>query len=251
MLKKRIVPLMLLREGRLVKGVAFSDYRDVGDPVKSAQVYSDQDADELVLINIEGDKGLSNLVNILPDLTKNVFMPLTLGGGIRSFSDAALLINSGSDKVILNSAVYVSPSIIGDIANRFGVQSVVVSIDVRKHESGYVLYSHNGLQREAVALDKHVQLCIDHGAGEILIQNIDNDGTMKGFDIELGKYVHDISSVPVILSAGSGDYSHLKDAFVTADVAAIACGSLFNFSDSSPIRAKSYLSNYGVKYKQK
>lgn len=250
MLKKRIIPLMLLKDSRLVKGQCFSSYRDVGDPVKSAMVYSDQDADELMLLNLDGATGLDRLLKILPKLTESVFMPLSLGGGISSFEHAARLIECGADKVVVNSSLYQNPTLIEDISKRYGVQAMVASIDVKYVDGDYNLYSSNGTVKESICLKDHVQQCIDNGAGEIVIQNIDKDGSMLGFDIQLAKLVHDMSTVPVVLASGCGDYSHISDAFSQSHVSAVACGSLFNFSDSSPIRAKSYLSNYGVPYKQ-
>lgn len=250
MLKKRIIPLMLLKDNRLVKGQCFSSYRDVGDPVKSAMVYSDQDADELVLLNLDGASGLDRLLRILPKLTENVFMPLSLGGGISSFEHAARLIECGADKVVINSALYQDHSLIEKISKRYGVQAMVASIDVKCVDGEYILYRSNGTIKESISLKEHVQQCIDRGAGEIIIQNIDKDGSMMGFDTQLATLVHAMSAVPVVLASGCGDYSHICDAFSQSDVSAVACGSLFNFSDSSPIRAKSYLSNYGVPYKQ-
>lgn len=241
---------MLLKDDRLVKGTRFSSFRDVGNPVKSAMVYSDQDADELILLNIDGNAGIENLISLLPELTRNVFMPLSLGGGIKCFEDAAKLINVGADKVVLNSVVYTNPKLIEQISARFGVQAVVISIDVKYVDNAYILYSDNGTHEQSITLNDHIKTCIKCGAGEIVIQNIDHDGCMNGFDIKLAHYVDDLSSIPVILSAGSGNYSHIKQAFIETNVSAVACGSLFNFSDSSPIRAKSFLSNYGVEYKK-
>lgn len=248
MLKKRIIPLMLLSGDRLVKGVNFSSHRDVGNPVKSAKVYSDQDADELIILNINGHSGIKSLLNILPSLTRNVFMPLSLGGGIKTFEDAALLISNGADKVVINTGAY-NTELISDISNRFGVQAVVVSIDVRLKYGKYILYSENGTVKQRIGLEEHVKSCIEKGAGELMIQCIDLDGSVSGFDENLAKKVLGICNIPVILASGCGNYSHIKSAFMNVDIAAVSCGSLFNFSDSSPIRAKSYLSNYGIKYK--
>lgn len=250
MLKKRIIPLMLLKDSRLVKGQCFSSYRDVGDPVKSAMVYSDQDADELVLLNLDGASGLDRLLSILPKLTESVFIPLSLGGGISSFEHAARLIECGADKVVVNSALYQYPTLIENISKRYGVQAMVASIDVKYVDGEYILYSSNGTIEESICLKDHIHQCIDKGAGEIIIQNIEKDGFMMGFDTQLATLAHDMSTVPIVLASGCGNYSHICDAFSQSDVSAVACGSLFNFSDSSPIRAKSYLSNYGIDYKQ-
>lgn len=250
MLKNRIIPIQLLSDGRLVKGRKFGDYRDVGDPVKSSHVYSMQDADELILLNIDGHDRLSDLIALLPKLSEQVFMPISIGGGIRSYSDAAMLIKEGADKVVLNSVTYNNYSMITDIANDYGCQSVAVCIDVREIDGTYLLFSENGHTQHSVSLDEHIETCIEAGAGEIILQSIDLDGSMRGFDLCLALFANKYTTTPFILAGGSGDYSHIKDVFLSSKTSAVACGSLFNFSDSSPIRAKHYLKNYGVNYKR-
>lgn len=250
MLKNRIIPIQLLKNGRLVKGCNFTNYRDVGDPVKSSHVYSMQDADELILLNIGGPQSLTDIVDLLPKLSEKVFMPISIGGGIRTYKDAATLINEGADKVVLNTVVYSDNHIIEEISKNFGCQSVTVCIDVRREFDEYFLYSKNGLIKESISLRDHIDNCINRGAGEIILQSIDLDGTMKGYDLSLSVIANEYSSVPFVLAGGSGDYSHIKDVFLSSNISAVACGSLFNFSDSSPIRAKHYLKNYGVNYKK-
>ena len=176
-------------------------------------------------------------------------MPLAVGGGIRSFDDAAYLIQNGADKVVINSAAYSNRELISRIADRFGTQAVVVAIDAKQERLNYVLMSANASQPEAVPLEEHIQFCESAGAGEFLIQSIDQDGTMNGFDIALLRLGCSAASVPVIGCGGSGNYNHLKEAFIETDVSGLACGSIFNFSDSNPLRAKAFLSNYGLQFK--
>ncbi|QBG35219.1 imidazole glycerol phosphate synthase subunit HisF [Litorilituus sediminis] len=252
MLKKRIIPMMLLLDEQLVKTCQFDSWRNVGDPVKSASVYNSQYTDELVLLNINRDnRSLEQLANLITQISEVSFMPLAVGGGINSFDDASYLINKGADKVIINSSVYSKPELITQVADKFGQQAVIVSIDVKRSTSGeYQVYSHCGKTLENISLTEHIQNCQQAGAGEFMIQSIEHDGMMQGFDIELLKQVMLIANVPVIGCSGSGDYQHLREAFIETDVSALGCGSLFNFSDSNPIRAKNYLTNYNIAFKK-
>lgn len=250
MLKRRIIPIELLSAGRLIKTRVFSDSRDVGDPVKSSKVYSDQDADELVLLNIDrGNRTVSNLVSVLSRVAEHCFVPLTAGGGISCAEDAYSLFSVGTDKVVLNSVAYRNPSVVTDISSRYGQQAVVASIDVRQEGGNYALYSDCGRRREAPGLEEHIANVIAAGAGEVLVQSIDHDGTMTGYDLDLMRRVLAASSVPVIAAAGAGNFSHLKEV-LELGVAAAACGSLFNFGDNNPLRAKAYLKNYSIPLKR-
>lgn len=252
MLKKRIIPIQLLIAGRLVKTVRFGSYRDVGDPVASSRVYNAQYADELVFLNIDREvRTVEPMLALLERVSEVCFMPLALGGGIRAPEDAARLIRHGADKVVLNSAVYEDYGLVRAIAGEFGAQAVIVSVDVRWDEAlrEYVPHSDCGRRREAVGLAAHVRRAIEHGAGEILVNSIDRDGTMEGYDLALLRQVVDASSAPVIGCGGAGHYNHLKAAFLETGASALACGSLFNFGDSNPMRAKAFLSNYGIPFK--
>lgn len=252
MLKKRIIPIQLLLDGRLVKTVSFGDHRDVGDPVKSSAVYNSQYADELVFLNIDrSGHSIEPLAELLEKVSEVSFMPLAVGGGIRTFEDAAFLIKHGADKIVMNSAAYENPALIRRTAEQFGSQAVIAAIDARYDQrlDRYVVYSNCGTVRHDIALRDHVARCIDHGAGEILIQSIDRDGAMSGFDIPLINDVMAVAPVPVIACGGSGNYEHLKDAFLETGVSALGCGSLFNFSDSNPMRAKNFLTNYDLPFK--
>jgi cyclase len=248
-LKKRIIPLELISNRRLVKGVNFGAYRDVGDPVKSSAVYNSQHADELIVLNIERDKGIQPLLEYIENISEVCFMPLTFGGGISSFADASELIARGADKVCVNSICYTKPQIVSDIRDNFGAQAVVVSIDVRYDNNQYVLYSNAGKDVEKVTLEEHIAHMIEAGAGEILLQSIDRDGTMQGYDVKLAQLAMELTDIPVLIAGGSGDYQQLRSLFEHADVNGVVCGSLFNFSDSNPVRARSYLLNYGLPFK--
>lgn len=250
MLKRRIIPVELLDSGRLVKTVGFDAARDVGDPVKSSKVYSDQDADELVFTQIDrGRRCVDTLVAIVSKVAEHCFVPLTAGGGISELEDARRLFEAGADKVIVNSAAYRDSGLIADISECFGRQAVVVGIDVRLEGEDYVLYSNCGRNRENISLRDHVSSVIGAGAGELMFQVIDRDGMMQGYDIELLRRMISISTVPVIAGSGAGTFIHLKEA-LEAGADAVACGSLFNFGDNNPLRAKAFLKNYGIPLKR-
>lgn len=249
MLKRRIIPIQLLSKGRLVKTSCFSAPLDVGDPVQSSKVYSDQDADELLLLQIGMEmRSVASLVDVVVSIAEKCFVPLTVGGGIVCLEDAVQLISSGADKIVLNSIAYEDYSIITSIAERFGSQAVVVGIDVRKQDEEYVLFSHCGTRKTNISLELHIASIVQSGAGELIIQSIDRDGMRGGYDIELLKRVVDTCPLPIIGAAGAGNFMHLKEAF-DVGIDATACGSLFNFGDNSPLRAKAFLKNYGVPLK--
>ena len=250
MLKRRIIPVQLLMNNRLVKTQKFADWRDVGDPVKSSAVYNSQYADELIFLNIARDRAsVKPLAKLMEQVSHECFMPLSVGGGIQTLEDATYLIQNGADKVIINSAAYKDYQLISQIADRFGVQAVVVAIDAKRVDEGYAAVSASGSRREPVTLQEHIINCEAAGAGEFLIQSIDCDGMMEGFDLQLLHLACSTAKVPVIGCGGSGQYNHLKEAFLDTEVSALACGSLFNFSDSNPLRAKAFLSNYGLQFK--
>lgn len=252
MLKKRIIAIELLLNARLVKTKQFGTWRDVGDPVKSSAVYNSQNVDELVLLSIDRQqRSTAVLAEWLKKISEVCFMPLSIGGGVTGFDDAAFLIKNGADKVVINSAAYRDKALLGQVADRFGSQAVVVGIDVRRDatDGRPCLFSDCGRRAEPVDLDDHIGDCIEAGAGEIFIQSIDNDGMMEGFDIPLIAQAQAKATVPVIAAGGSGTYEMLKEAFLETDVSALACGSMFNFTDSHWMRAKAHLTNYGLPFK--
>src|SRR5260221_3959393 len=254
MLKKRIIPVQLLIHGRLVKTQRFGDYRDGGDPVKSSGVYNAQQADELIFLNISREAcSVQPLAKLIERVSEECFMPLAVGGGIRSFEDAAFLIQNGADKVVINSAAFEQPEIITAVAERFGAQACIVGMDAAwdEKEKRYILYAHCGRERHGERdLQEFIRAMEARGAGEIFIQSIDRDGTMSGYDTRLIASVMEVSTVPVIAGGGSGNYEHLRSGFAETNVSALACGSIFNFSDSNPIRAKAFLENHGLHFKK-
>jgi cyclase len=250
MLKRRIIPIELLSGGRLVKTVCFDSPRDVGDPVKSSKVYCDQDADELIMLQIDRDeRNIDSLIEVVARTVEHCFVPLAVGGSIQTLEDVARLIEAGADKVIVNSIAFRKPNLLTSIASRYGRQAVVVGIDVRNHGGIHFLYSNGGRDCETVTLEKHIANVISAGAGELMVQAIDHDGTMRGYALELLKYAVGISSVPVIAAGGAGNFQHIKEAF-DMGISAAACGSLFNFGDNNPLRAKAFLRNYGIPLKR-
>jgi len=247
MLKKRIIPVELLHHGRLVKTVKFGEFRDVGDPLKSSQVYSDQDADELVLLNIT--QNIKETAEYLAEITKKCFMPIAAGGGVKTIEDAEILFKSGADKVIVNTAAYSNPSLLHGIIDRWGSQSLIVSVDVSQiSDKSYEAKSNCGKTIEEKDLMQHIKSVSEIGAGEIIINSIDNDGVMKGYDLILIKKILSICNIPLIACGGAGSFDDLKDVFELG-VSAAACGSLFNFGDNNPLRAKAFLKNYDIPLK--
>lgn len=253
MLKKRIIPLQLLYRDRLVKSVNFNHFRDVGDPVASSKVYNSQYADELIILNIDREeRNIKALLKWISPIATECFMPLTFGGGISTYEDATLLFNNGADKVVLNSICYKTPEVIDQIAKKFGTQAIIVAIDVFKDPKTqqYHLLSDCGRYQQSVCLFEHLKQCIIYGAGEILLQSVDRDGKMTGFDLTLIHQISSVISVPLIACGGAGNYTHMQEVFEKTDVNAVACGSIFNFTDSNLIRAKAFLQNYDIAFKQ-
>lgn len=248
MLTKRIIPVQLLLDGRLVKTRQFDRLRDVGNPVSSSRIYYANGADELIFLNIHrGMRSVAPLIKVMQEVSQVLFVPLAAGGGIWSQREARDVINAGADKVVLNTAVYHRFEVVRQIAETLGSQSVVVAIDVRKDGDTWACYSNCGQRRQDVLLQDHIECAIANGAGEILIQSIDRDGERSGYDIDLVKVVCTYArSTPVIALGGAGTYAHVKALFDETNVDAAACGSLFNFGDNNPLRAKAYLRNHGI-----
>ena len=250
MLKKRIIPILLWERGRLVKTRNFCDPRIVGDPVKTARVYSDQDADEICLLNIsdstESSEGFLHSVRLIANET---LAPLTVGGGIREVSDAEIVFRAGADKVVINSLSYRNPGLVEKMVQVFGSQAIVAGVDYRQVESQVRLFSENGERPESVSLSSHLKNLEKIGVGEILLQSIDRDGFGRGYDLDTLDFTLENSRTPVICAGGAGNYGHLLEAFQLG-VDAVACGTLFNFGDNNPIRAKAFLRNYSIPLKK-
>jgi cyclase len=249
-LKRRVIPLELWKKGRLVKTVRFGESRDVGDPVKSSQVYSDQDADELMVLNIEGPDGdFDEFARTVSRIATCCFVPLTVGGGIREKGHADALFASGADKVLVNTVAYEHPNVVNQIANKYGSQAVVAGIDYSGDSGSLSLLSSGGRKVQKVTLRGHLADLKSAGAGEIMLQSVDRDGVMAGYDLILLREVAAELSMPLIIAGGAGSFADLVGAFA-AGADGAACGSLFNFGDNNPLRAKAFLKNRGVCVKQ-
>ena len=253
MIKKRIIPVLTLLENKLVKTKKFTNPLIVGDLYNTSKIYNDSDADEIIILNIDKKKEnkIENLTKNLHQITKYCFMPLAFGGGIRNIEHVDKLINNGSDKVILNSICFKDYKLISRISKKYGSQSIIISIDVKfnKLNEKYEIFSNNGETLEKINLKDHIKIVQDEGAGELFINSIDNDGMKIGYDLKLAEIVKKNTKIPIISCGGAGNFNHIKDLFLNIDVSAAACGSLFNFGDNNPIRAKAYLQNYGIKFR--
>lgn len=247
MLKKRLIPSLLLLDGRCVKGRQFQAFRDTGNPVTAARVYDAQGADELLFLDITAStEGRAATLEIISNVAEQCFMPLCAGGGVRSLDDFRIMLQAGADKVSINTAAVEDPSLIESAAARFGNQCVVVSIDCRRGERGYEVFSYAG--RQATGLDPvtWARRAVDLGAGEVLITSIEREGTMEGYDLELVRSVADAVEVPVIAHGGCGILQHLVDAILDGHADAVSCASMLHFTDQSVIKARAHMQTYGV-----
>jgi imidazole glycerol-phosphate synthase subunit HisF len=247
MLKKRVIPLLLLRNGRMVKGRQFTDYRDTGDPRSAVRIYSAQDADELVFLDIQASlESRAALVVIVRSAASECFMPLAAGGGVASVDDVRQLLLAGADKVVINTAAALDPELVTRAARKFGSQCVVAGIDYRNEADGPRVWVRCGREPMPYGPLEHAERLVELGAGEVLLTCIDRDGMMKGYDLVTADMVARQVTAPVIVSGGAGNFMHLADALATTAVSAAACASLFHFGDNNPIRARSYLRNRDI-----
>ncbi len=250
MLRTRLIPVLLLRNGRLVKPKRFGENgeRDVGSPVTTARIYNSQDADELIFLDISAtNEGRNFLLETLREVAKNCFIPLTAGGGIKTIEDVQELLQNGADKVSINTSAVENPSLIAEIADKFGRQCVVVSIDVKENQGGvYEVFTHSGKNNTGLNALLWAKEAYKNGAGEILITSIDKEGTMTGYDIKLLKSVSGSVPIPIIANGGAGTRQDFVDAIKTGGVSAVAASSVFHFSDSNLTQVKSFLINGGV-----
>ena len=248
MLNIRIIPVLTLKDGRIIKTTKFDQYVDVGDPVTNGKVYESQDVDELAFFDITASQENRQIhFDIIEKFAMECSMPLTVGGGIKSISDIRKLLQIGADKVAINSAAVRTPTFITDAANIFGSQCIVVSIDVKINEQGkYEVFIDGGYVGTGLDPVWWAKRAEELNAGEILLTSIDKDGTMEGYDLELIKSVTSSVNIPVIACGGVGTLQDLVDGVNIAKASAVACSSIFNFTDNKPIKAKTFVRDAGV-----
>ncbi|BBE49965.1 Imidazole glycerol phosphate synthase subunit HisF [Ferriphaselus amnicola] len=248
MLAKRIIPCLDVTAGRVVKGVSFVELRDAGDPVEIAKRYDDQGADELTFLDITAssdDRGI--IFRIIEQVASQVFIPLTVGGGVREVQDVRNLLNAGADKVSINTSAVVNPQLVADAAARYGSQCIVVAIDAKQVQPGkWEVFTHGG--RKATGLDaiewaKKMQTL---GAGEILLTSMDQDGQKKGFDLGLTRAVTEALEIPVIASGGVGNLQHLAEGVKLGGADAVLAASIFHFGEYTVRQAKQYMAQQGI-----
>lgn len=249
MLSRRIIPCLDVHGGRVVKGIKFLALRDAGDPVESAKAYDAQGADELVFLDITAsfDKR-AIMLDVVARTAEQCFMPLTVGGGLRTLADIETMLRAGADKVSLNTSAIQRPALIREASERFGAQCIVLAIDAKREPNGtsWRVYTHGGrnpTQLDAVAWARHA---VELGAGEILLTSMDADGTKAGYDVALTRAVSDAVTVPVIASGGAGELTHFAEALDAGGASAVLAASLFHFGELTVPQVKTYLATRGL-----
>ncbi len=248
MYAKRVIPCLDVKNGRVVKGVSFVNLRDAGDPVECAVAYDKKGADELVLLDITAThEGRGTMVDIVTRVAKSIFIPFTVGGGIRTTDDFKELLRAGADKISVNSAAVRNPDLINEAAQKFGSQCVVCAIDAkRRAEGGWEVYLNGGRLPTGIDAVEWAKEAVSRGAGEILLTSMDCDGQKTGYDIELTKAVSEVVGVPVIASGGAGALEHFYDALTVGKADAVLAASLFHFNEIPIADLKAYLQKQGI-----
>ncbi len=248
MLAKRIIPCLDIDKGRVVKGIKFLQIRDAGDPVENAKIYNKDKADELVFLDITASHEKRDiLINIVKSIAENIFIPFTVGGGIRSLNDMAVILQSGADKISINTQAVKTPELIREGSKRFGSQCIVVAVDAKSIGSNkWEVYIYGGRKATGIDVIEWVKQCEKSGAGEILLTSMDRDGTKSGYDIELLKAVSSNVNIPVIASGGAGKMEHFYEAIVNGNASAILAASLFHFREFTIPDVKKYLNEHGI-----
>jgi len=251
MLTKRIIPCLDVTEGRVVKGTSFTDLRDAGDPVELAAFYYEEGADELVFLDIGATpEGRDIMVDVVERVSKQVFIPLTVGGGLRDIDDMRRMLEAGADKVSINTAAVHSPGLIADGARRFGSQCIVIAIDAKRRmggdTTGWEICTYGGRVPTDIDAIAWAKRAVDLGAGEILLTSWDADGHRAGYDLELTSAISETVMVPVIASGGAGSLEHLYQALVVGRADAVLAASIFHYQTYSIRQAKAYLAEKGI-----
>jgi len=251
-LAKRIIPCLDVDNGRVVKGVQFVDIRDAGDPVEVARRYNEEGADEITFLDITAShEERDTTLHTVERMASEVFIPLTVGGGVRTLDDIRNLLNAGADKVSINSAAIKNPDFVRAAAERFGSQCIVVAIDAKQVEAGdessrWEIFTHGGRRPTGIDAVAWARQMVSNGAGEILLTSMDRDGTKDGFDLKLTRAVSEAVHVPVIASGGVGNLQHLVDGVVKGRADAVLAASIFHFGQHSIAEAKAFMSQQGV-----
>ena len=255
-LAKRIIPCLDCENGRVVKGVQFVDIRDAGDPVEVAKRYCDAGADEITFLDITAShEGRETTVHTVEAIASQVFIPLTVGGGIRTLEDIRAMLNAGADKVGINTAAVTNPDFVRAAAERFGSQCIVVAIDAKRvsgadEEPRWEIFTHGGRNPTGLDAIEWAQTMVSAGAGEILLTSMDKDGTKSGFDLALTRAVSDVVQVPVIASGGVGNLQHLVDGIAQGHADAVLAASIFHFGEHTVGEAKALMASQGIPVRQ-
>ena len=249
MLKTRIIPTLLIKGFGLVKGSEFNNWRRIGAVLPAIRIFNQREVDELIISDVIASQNNEEPdYESIKDFCSDCFVPLTVGGGIKTLDNVQKLFDVGTDKISVNTSLYENPKLINDIADKYGSQSLIGSIDVKRiNEYEWDCYSHSGTKKTSKNLKNWVKELEDRGCGEILITSIDNDGTMKGYDLNLISYITSIIKIPVIASGGAGNYKHMSDAILKCGASAVAAGSIFQFTEQTPSEIKKSLSLDGIK----
>ncbi|HVM40681.1 MAG TPA: imidazole glycerol phosphate synthase subunit HisF [Acidimicrobiia bacterium] len=248
MLATRVIPCLDVDAGRVVKGVNFVGLRDAGDPVELAARYDAEGADELVFLDITASsENRDTIFDVVARTADEVFIPFTVGGGVRSAEDVRKMLRAGADKVALNTSAVARPEVIGEAAGEFGAQCIVVAIDARRAQVGWEVYTHGGRKPTGLDAVSWAAECERLGAGEILLTSMDRDGTKEGYDLDLLRAVTSEVSIPVVASGGVGTLQHLADGVLDGGASAVLAASIFHYSEHSVREAKDFLSSRGVR----
>jgi cyclase len=247
MLKNRIIPCLDVKNGRVVKGINFVDLKDAGDPVEQAKIYSDGGADEICFLDITASNENRNTIyDVVEKTSKKCFVPLTVGGGIRSVDDINKLLNCGADKVSINTAAVQNSEVVLESSKKFGSQCIVVAIDAKKKFDKWEIFTHGGRNNTRVDAIEFAKKMENSGAGELLITSMDRDGTQVGYDIELMSKISSQVNIPVIASGGVGNLDHLVDGIKLGNASAVLAASIFHYGKHSVKEAKEYLDSKGI-----
>ena len=248
MLKKRIIPCLDVKNGKVVKGINFVNLIDAGDPVEQARIYDEQGADEICFLDITASNENRNIMlEVVKKTAKNISIPLTVGGGVRNLEDINKLLGNGADKVSINTSAVTNKDLIKESAEKFGSQCIVVAVDAKKvQENKWEIFTHGGRKSTGIDALKFVEKMESLGAGEILLTSMDRDGTKKGYDLDLTKKISNLVNIPVIASGGVGDLEHLHQGIKIGKASAVLAASIFHFGEHTILEAKQYLDSKGI-----